>query len=70
MEFVIDRFEGEFAVLENEDGGFQNIKKSLLPQNAKESDCVIFKDGKYTISKEKTESLKQEIDDLMEDLFV
>lgn len=70
MEFVIDRFEGEFAVLEDENGSFQNIKKSLLPQNAKESDCVIFKDGKYTISKEKTESLKQEIDDLMEDLFV
>ena len=70
MEFVIDRFEGEFAVLENEDGGFQNIKKSLLPQITKESDCVIFKDGKYTISKEKTESLKQEIDELMEDLFV
>lgn len=70
MEFVIDRFEGEFAVLEDENGGFQNIKKSLLPQNAKESDCVIFKDSKYTISKEKTESLKQEIDELMEDLFV
>ena len=70
MEFVIDRFEGEFAVLEDENGSFQNIKKSLFPQNAKESDCVIFKDGKYTISKEKTESLKQEIDDLMEDLFV
>lgn len=70
MEFVIDRFEGEFAVLEDENGSFQNIKKSLLSQNAKESDCVIFKDGKYTISKEKTESLKQEIDELMEDLFV
>ena len=32
MEFVIDRFEGEFAVLEDENGSFQNIKKSLLPQ--------------------------------------
>lgn len=70
MEFVIDRFEGEFAVLEDENGSFQNIKKSFLPQNAKESDCVIFKDGKYTISEEQTESLKQEIDELMEDLFV
>lgn len=70
MEFVIDRFEGEFAVLEDENGNLVDIKKSLLPQNAKESDCVILKDDKYTISKEKTESLKQEIDDLMEDLFV
>lgn len=70
MEFVIDRFEGEIAVLEDENGNLSEIKKSLLPQNAKESDCLILKDGKYTVSKEKTESLKQEIDDLMEDLFV
>ncbi len=70
MDFIIDRFEGEFAVLEDEKGNFTEIKKSLLPSNAKESDCVVLKDGKYTINKETTAKLKEEIDDLMNDLFV
>lgn len=70
MEFIIDRFEGEIAVLEDENSKFTEVKKSLLPNNAKEGDCVVLKDGKYTINKETTEKLKEEIDDLMDDLFV
>lgn len=70
MEFIIDRFEGEIAVLEDENSNFTEIKKSLLPDNAKEGDCVVLKDGKYTINKETTANLKEEIDDLMDDLFV
>lgn len=70
MEFIIDRFEGEIAVLEDENSNFTEIKKSLLPDNAKEGDCVVLKDGNYTINKENTAKLKEEIDDLMDDLFV
>lgn len=70
MEFIIDRFEGEIAVLEDEKSKFTEIEKSLLPNNAKEGDCVVLEDGKYTINKETTEKLKEEIDDLMDDLFV
>ncbi len=70
MEFIIDRFEEELAVLEDENGNFTEISKALLPQNAKEGDCVVFAKGTYTLNTEKTADLKAEIDNLMDDLFV
>lgn len=70
MKYIIDRFEETKAILEEDEGKFIEIEKSLLPNNAKEGDCVEFKDNKYTINKKETEDLKQEISDLMDDLFV
>lgn len=40
MRAVIDRFEGDFAVIELDDGRFSNLPKELVP-NAKERDIVI-----------------------------
>ena len=40
MNFSIDRFEGECAVLEKEDGTFLNVLKEFLPENAKEGDVI------------------------------
>ena len=42
MRAVIDRFEGDFAVIELDDGGFSNLPKELVP-GAKEGDIVIIK---------------------------
>lgn len=70
MEFIIDRFEADIAVLEDENGNFTEISKALLPKNAKEGDCVVFANGTYTINTEKTADLKTEIDNLIDDLFV
>lgn len=39
MKAVIDRFEGDFAVIELDSGGFSNLPRELVP-NAKESDIV------------------------------
>lgn len=36
MKAVIDRFEGEVAVLELEDGGLLTVQRSLLPPDARE----------------------------------
>ncbi|MCH5300621.1 MAG: DUF3006 domain-containing protein [Ruminococcus sp.] len=70
MKYIIDRFEGTKVILEKDEGEFIEIEKSLLPSDAKEGDCVEFKDNQYTINKKETERLKQEINDLMDDLFV
>ena len=70
MKYIIDRFEKTKAILEEDEGKFIEIEKSLLPEKAKEGDCVEFKDNKYIIKKEETENLKKEINDLMDDLFV
>lgn len=69
MRYIIDRFEGDTAVLEDENKKFLNVPKSILPEISDEGDCLVFKDGKYIIDKETTKKLKREISDLMDELF-
>ncbi len=40
MKIIIDRFEGEFAVVELLDGKMINCPKELLPENAKEGSII------------------------------
>ncbi len=65
---IIDRFEGELAVVEFDDE-MKDIPKSKLPKKANVGDVLIFDGDKITISKEETGKLKKEIDDLMDELF-
>lgn len=66
---IIDRFEGKIAVVEIDDGDMKDIPKSSLPKGAKVGDMLIIGRDGITISKEGTEKLRTEIDDLMEELF-
>lgn len=63
MKVIIDRFEGEYAIVEIEIGKFVNIPKILLP-NAKEGDVV-----KIEIDKSETELQRKKIENLMERVF-
>jgi hypothetical protein len=65
---VIDRFEGEYAVIEF-DGTTEDILKSELPTEVKVGDSLIFYEDKITIDTDDTISRKEEIDNLMEELF-
>lgn len=69
MEYIIDRFEENKAILEYDNGKFKEIDKNLLPQQAKEGDCVVEKNGRFSLNKEKTAELKEDIDSLMNELF-
>lgn len=40
MKVVIDRFEGEYVVVELEDGTMVNMLKTLIPKNAKEGSII------------------------------
>ncbi|WP_324823657.1 DUF3006 domain-containing protein [Sinanaerobacter sp. ZZT-01] len=40
MKVIIDRFEGEYAVVELEDGTIVNMLKTLIPENAKEGSII------------------------------
>lgn len=68
MKYIIDRFEGEFAVLEKEDGGIIDVPKSEI-EGAKEGDVVLFENGFYTIDIEETEKRKALIEEKMKKLF-
>ena len=63
MKVIIDRFEGEFAVVEIETGKCINIPKILIP-NSKEGDVV-----NIGIDEKETEDRKKHIQDLMNNVF-
>lgn len=50
---IVDSFEGDYAIIENEDE-YYNIKKDRLPKGCREDDILILKNNVYTIDKEQT----------------
>ena len=65
---IIDRFEGELAVVEFDDE-MKDIPKSKLPKKTNVGDVLIFDGNKITVSKKENSKLEKEIDDLMDELF-
>lgn len=63
MKVIIDRFEGDFAVVEMEDRKMINLPKVLVP-NAKEGDII-----RIEVDKEETEKRKKEIERLLDDMW-
>jgi hypothetical protein len=64
MKVIIDRFEGDFAVVELEDRSMVNMPRQLLPDGAKEGDILAIE-----IDKGETASRKKRISKLMDNLW-
>ena len=64
MKVTIDRFEGDFAVVEMPDLTMVNMPIKLLP-NAKEGDVI-----NISIDKTETDKRKIEVDKLIKDLWI
>lgn len=65
MKYTIDRFEGDFAVIELEDGRFANVPMVAIPVEAKEGDII-----QVSIDSDETESRKLFIEQKMSKLFI
>lgn len=63
--FIIDRFEGDWAILEVDRVTF-NIPKVLLPEGAREGDVV---EIDISINEKATARRRQRISELADDLF-
>lgn len=63
--FIIDRFEGDWAVLEIDRVTF-NIPRVLLPEDAQAGDVV---EIEISIDEQATAERHQKIEDLADDLF-
>lgn len=70
IKYIIDRFEGKFAVCESSDLKFVNILKKDLPENIKEGYVFLFDGKKYILDIEETKKRKKEIEDLTKDLWM
>lgn len=63
MEVIVDRFEGEYAIVEVSVGQFVQMPKVLV-HGAKEGDVI-----KITVDKEASQKRKENIQNLMNNLF-
>lgn len=64
MEVIIDRFEGNYAIVELPDMTFEDMPISLIPSEAKEGDVISIE-----INSEVTNMRKSRINKLMDDLW-
>ncbi len=67
--FTVDRFEGDKAVLECENGDFITLDKTSLPKNIQEGDVLNFNVNSYFLDAEETAKRKKHIKSLMDSLF-
>ena len=65
--YIVDRFEGEYAVLEKEDGTTIDVLKELV--SGVEGDVVVLKDGEYHADEEQTLARRRMIEEKMRKLF-
>ena len=64
MKIIVDRFEGNIAVVELEDGNIIDCPKALLPPNAKEGSII-----NITVDENATEEKLQKLTNRMNKLF-
>ena len=64
MKYIIDRFEGDFAIVELSDKTLVNIPKAAIPPEAKEGDVI-----DVTVDEDGTAVRTEKINNLMKDLF-
>lgn len=67
--YIIDRFEGDKAVCEQEDKTFIDILKSLLPSGAKEGDCLDFDGTSYALDADGNKERHARIQNKMDSVF-
>ena len=68
--WVIDRFEGDFAICENrENKKKREIKIEKLPENIKEGSVLRFKDGKYSLDLSQQKKIEKRIEEKMKDIW-
>jgi len=64
MKIIIDRFEGNYAVCEDENRVMHNISKILIPNESREGDVL-----EITLNKEETEKRRKYIEELTRDMW-
>ncbi|MDD2619511.1 MAG: DUF3006 domain-containing protein [Syntrophomonadaceae bacterium] len=69
MQVIIDRFEGEYAVLESEKRVMKRIRRQELPDAAREGDVLIQKNKKWIIDIESSIKRKKRMEALAAELW-
>ena len=67
--YIIDRYEGEYAILEDEEKRMVKVRKTELPKHVKEGDCLTKKEHGYELDETATMERRAHIQSMMNDLF-
>ena len=67
--YVLDRFEGKFAVLEAAGGGMRNLPREKLPEGCREGDVFNEENGVFTRDDEETRRRAEKISRLTKGLL-
>lgn len=65
----IDRFEGNYAIVEFEGRKMKDILKSELASGAQEGDDIVLVNGKYQVDQDEMQRRKTEIAKLTENMW-
>jgi len=68
MKAIIDRFEGDYAILEMEDGP-KKVLKVVLPSQVREGDVLILQGNNWVADWEATRERKEKIEKLARELW-
>jgi hypothetical protein len=66
---IIDRFEGDYVIVELESGEMINVLRTKIPDSAVEGDVLLIDGDKIIIDTELTRERKAIIDNMMKELF-
>ena len=69
MKLIIDRFENDAAICEREDGGFQRVPCSLLPEGTGEGDVLWEEEGAFRPLRQETEMRQRRMAGKLSALF-
>lgn len=69
MKCILDRFEGDLAVLETQERKIIMIQRSVLPEGVCEGDVIYEENGVYRVDSEETKRRKAEINELLKGLW-
>lgn len=67
--YIIDRFEGDTAVLEGKGGAMCDVPKAHLPPEAKRGDVLVEENGVFRVDAAATRQREEIIRRKMDDLF-
>jgi hypothetical protein len=69
MTGIIDRFEGDYVILELENRIMDKVPRNQIPDCAKEGDVIIKINGIYRVDEGETQRRKRELEVLSQDLW-
>ena len=67
--FIIDRIEGDFAVVESNDGTMVNIPKNKIIGDFKEGDILVQNLEFFKVDSELTKKRKEEIEHMIKSMW-